>query len=38
MHFHSSLSPFNTNVKARIIEEICGDENLNYSEKQVKGK
>lgn len=32
----SSLSPFNTNVKARIIEEICGDENLNYSEKQVK--
>ena len=35
---HSSLFPFNINVKAKTIEEICGYENLMYSEKQVKGK
>ena len=35
---NSSLSPFNADVKSKIIAEICGDENLKYSEKQVKGK
>ena len=38
MYFHSSLFPFNINVKAKIIEKICGNEKLMYSEKQVKGK
>ena len=31
--FHSSFSPFNINVKAKIIEEIYDGKNLMYSEK-----
>ena len=34
MYFHSSLSPLNMNVKGKIIAEIRGDENVNYSDKQ----
>ena len=32
----SSLSPFNCEVKTKIVMEIC-DENSKYSQKQVKG-
>jgi len=33
----SSLSPFNAGIKAKIVMEICGDENTKYTQKQVKG-
>ena len=33
----SSLSPFNCGIKAKIVMDICGNENMNYTEKQVKG-
>ena len=36
LHF-SSLSPFNTAIKTKIVKEIVTDENNHYKEKQVKG-
>ena len=33
----SSLSPFNSGVKAKIVMEMCGVENSKYTQIQVKG-
>ena len=35
--FLSSLSPFNIEVKTKTVKKIMGDENVKYTEKQVKG-
>jgi hypothetical protein len=37
-YFCSSLSTFNVGVKSKNVEEVCGDENNTFSEKQVKCK
>ena len=35
---YSSVLPFNANIKAKIVKEICANENCKYTGKQVTGK